>query len=76
MGNYSKKLVEFCCSRVLSRMCCNVEELINNGVFSQFTFDMMHAWEMPNSEDEVSYTVGPQSHLQNIYALCAFRSSD
>ncbi|KAH7855110.1 hypothetical protein Vadar_021343 [Vaccinium darrowii] len=56
MGDYSRKLVEYCSSRALSRMCCNIEELINDGMFSRFTFDMMLAWEMPSSEDEESYT--------------------
>ncbi|KAG5556243.1 hypothetical protein RHGRI_006747 [Rhododendron griersonianum] len=72
MGDYSKKLVEFCCSRALSRMCCNVEELINNGVFSRFTFDMMPAWEMPNSEDEESYTVGIFRVRENTMDRCTY----
>ncbi|GFY98032.1 ArgH [Actinidia rufa] len=56
MGEYSRKLVEFCCLKALISMCCNIEELINNGSFSRFTFDMMRAWERPSYEDEESYT--------------------
>ncbi|GFZ09318.1 ArgH [Actinidia rufa] len=56
MGEYSRKLVEFCCSKALISMCCNIEELINNESFNRFTFEMMRAWERPSYEDEESYT--------------------
>ncbi|KAL6560150.1 hypothetical protein OROHE_006388 [Orobanche hederae] len=54
MGGYSKKLVEFCCSRALTVVCGSIDETISNGSFSRFTFDMMLAWEMPSSSDEES----------------------
>ncbi|KAG8376419.1 hypothetical protein BUALT_Bualt09G0061500 [Buddleja alternifolia] len=56
MDNYSKKLVEFCCSKALTIMCGTIDETISDGSFSRFTFDMMLAWEMPGLEDEKSYT--------------------
>ncbi|KAL6507821.1 hypothetical protein OROGR_024016 [Orobanche gracilis] len=54
MGGYSKKLVEFCCSRALTVICGSIDETIRDGSFSRFTFDMMLAWEMPSSLDEES----------------------
>ncbi|XP_071688331.1 uncharacterized protein [Rutidosis leptorrhynchoides] len=57
LGGYSRKLVEYCSSKVLNEMCRNnVEDLIKEGVFSRFTFDMMLAWEMPSYVDEESHT--------------------
>ncbi|KAK6139753.1 hypothetical protein DH2020_026513 [Rehmannia glutinosa] len=56
MGGYSKKLVEFCCSRALTVTCGAIDETISDGSFSRFTFDMMLAWEMPSSADEESHT--------------------
>ncbi|CAA3019227.1 uncharacterized protein LOC111411764 [Olea europaea subsp. europaea] len=56
MTGYSKKLVEFCCSKVLPVMCVNIDENICDGSFNRFTFDMMSAWEMPSSAEEDSYT--------------------
>lgn len=49
---YSRKFVEFCCSKVIGIMCSEVGEQIGDGSFSRFTFDMMLAWEMPDSADE------------------------
>ncbi|KAK6944190.1 Protein of unknown function DUF639 [Dillenia turbinata] len=54
-GNYSKRLVEFCSRKALSDLCCNIEEKIADGSFSRFTFDMMLAWETPNSQVEESH---------------------
>ncbi|KAI3738437.1 hypothetical protein L2E82_28469 [Cichorium intybus] len=56
MGGYSRKLVEYCAAKVLNEMCRNLEEVIREGVFSRFTFDMMLAWEIPGSADEESLT--------------------
>ncbi|KAA8518372.1 hypothetical protein F0562_015745 [Nyssa sinensis] len=56
INGYSRKLVEFCCSKSLSEMCCNIDETIGDGSLSRFTFDMMLAWETPASTDEESYT--------------------
>ncbi|XP_027351133.1 uncharacterized protein LOC113862232 [Abrus precatorius] len=51
-GNYCRKLVEFCSGKVLSNMCHNIEENINDGSFSRLTYDMMLAWERPSYYDE------------------------
>ncbi|KAK4720476.1 hypothetical protein R3W88_010709 [Solanum pinnatisectum] len=56
MEGYSRKLVEFCCSKALTDMCSKLqEEMINNGDFIRFTFDMMLAWEIPSSTEEETY---------------------
>ncbi|MCD9640499.1 hypothetical protein HAX54_025852 [Datura stramonium] len=52
MGGYSRKLVEFCCSKALTDMCSKLQEMIDNGDFIRFTFDMMLAWEMSSSAEE------------------------
>ncbi|XP_075089461.1 uncharacterized protein LOC107816105 [Nicotiana tabacum] len=52
MEGYSRKLVEFCCSKALIDMCSELEETIDDGSFIRFTFDMMLAWEMPTSAEE------------------------
>ncbi|XP_056688788.1 uncharacterized protein [Spinacia oleracea] len=53
MGEYSRKLVEFCSSKALRQgPAC---ESISDSSFSRFTFDMMLAWQMPSSADEESY---------------------
>lgn len=58
MGGYSRKLVEFCSSKALNEMCCNIGEKISDGSFNRFTFDMMIAWEKPSLEEvEDLYTV-------------------
>ncbi|KAK9170175.1 hypothetical protein Syun_002315 [Stephania yunnanensis] len=50
---YSRKLVEYCSSRALYSICCyNMEEKINDGSFSRFSYDMMLAWERPSSADD------------------------
>ncbi|XP_052199501.1 uncharacterized protein LOC127806321 [Diospyros lotus] len=56
MGDYSRKLVEFCCSKAICSMCSNIEQMISSGSFSRFTFDMMLAWQMHSSDQEESYT--------------------
>ncbi|XP_025014310.2 uncharacterized protein LOC8282370 isoform X2 [Ricinus communis] len=54
ISGYSKKFVEFCCSKVIREECKYIEEKISDGSFSRFTFDAMRAWEMPSSQDEES----------------------
>ncbi|OVA00886.1 Protein of unknown function DUF639 [Macleaya cordata] len=54
--DYARKLVEFCSSKALNNICSNIAEKIEDGSFSRFTFDMMLAWERPNSSDEASYS--------------------
>ncbi|EOY10520.1 Uncharacterized protein TCM_025858 [Theobroma cacao] len=56
VGDYSRKLVEFCSSKALIKLCQNIEERISNASFSRFTYDMMLAWEKPNAVDEESQT--------------------
>ncbi|XP_058740104.1 uncharacterized protein LOC131612324 [Vicia villosa] len=51
-GNYCKNLVEFCSGKVLSDMCCKLEEEINNGSFGRLSFDIMLAWERPSYYDD------------------------
>nr|XP_017250670.1 PREDICTED: uncharacterized protein LOC108221292 [Daucus carota subsp. sativus] len=51
-GDYSRKLVEFCCSRALIDMCCNIQEQISDGSFTRLSFDIMLAWENPSSTDQ------------------------
>nr|TKR90785.1 hypothetical protein D5086_0000228710 [Populus alba] len=55
IGDYSRKLVEFCCSKALTVECPHIQEKIIDGSFSRLTFDMMLAWEMPTSQDEESH---------------------
>ncbi|KAK4282102.1 hypothetical protein QN277_013517 [Acacia crassicarpa] len=56
-GNYSQKLVEFCSERALiSDMGNGIQEKINDGSFSRFTFDLMLAWERPSYYDEDQQT--------------------
>lgn len=57
MGCYSRKLVEFCCSRALTDVCSKLEETLVDGSFSRITFDMMLAWQMPSSADEDRHSV-------------------
>lgn len=46
---YSRKLVEFCCSKALIEECKFIEDKITDGSFSRFTFDSMLAWDSPSS---------------------------
>ncbi|KAH0692134.1 hypothetical protein KY285_019231 [Solanum tuberosum] len=55
MERYSRKLVEFCCSKALTDMCNKLQEMIDNGDFIRFTFDMMLAWEIPSSTEEETH---------------------
>ncbi|OWM91188.1 hypothetical protein CDL15_Pgr000131 [Punica granatum] len=51
-SGYSRKFVEVCSSKALSKMCERVGENFTDGSFSRLTYDMMLAWEMPSSSDE------------------------
>lgn len=57
VGTYSKKFVEFCNSKVTSRVCENILERIKDGSFTRLTFDMMLAWQQPDADDNESYKV-------------------
>ncbi|KAF8046830.1 hypothetical protein N665_3389s0003 [Sinapis alba] len=55
-GTYSKKFVEFCNSKVVSRVCDqNIPERIKDGSFTRLTFDMMLAWQQPDANDNESH---------------------
>ncbi|KAG4915693.1 hypothetical protein JHK87_053250 [Glycine soja] len=56
MGNYCRKLVEFCSGKAVSELCHNIEGNINDGSFSRLTYDMMLAWERPSYYDEEDTT--------------------
>ncbi|XP_075097412.1 uncharacterized protein LOC107789737 isoform X3 [Nicotiana tabacum] len=56
MEGYSRKLVEFCCSKALTDICSKLEETLVDGSFSRIMFDMMLAWETPSSADEERHT--------------------
>ncbi|XP_071938618.1 uncharacterized protein [Coffea arabica] len=70
LHGYSRKLVEYCCSKVLKNLCNSMHERVSDGSFSRFTFDMMLAWEMPNSTDEESYMecVAKERQDRKVYA--------
>ncbi|KAL3573848.1 hypothetical protein D5086_024461 [Populus alba] len=63
IGDYSRKLVEFCCSKALTVECPHIQEKIIDGSFSRLTFDMMLAWEMPTSQDEESHMVNEEPSI-------------
>ncbi|CAH2061575.1 unnamed protein product, partial [Thlaspi arvense] len=50
-GTYSKKFVEFCNTKVMSRVCQNIPERIKDSSFTRLTFDMMLAWQQPDAND-------------------------
>ncbi|KAH0468222.1 hypothetical protein IEQ34_003255 [Dendrobium chrysotoxum] len=58
VDNYSRRLVEFCSSKAIERICSEIGEKISDGDFSRFTFDMMLAWQIPSNTDEESYLEG------------------
>ncbi|CAL1382268.1 unnamed protein product [Linum trigynum] len=65
-GEYSKKFVEFCCSKALRQVCQFIEEKIVDGSFSRFTFDMMRAWETPTCQQEQSLEENVGKSLQDM----------
>ncbi|XP_047318745.1 uncharacterized protein LOC124922063 [Impatiens glandulifera] len=56
LDDYSRKLIEYCCSKALCVMCPEIEERIDDGSFGRFTFNIMLAWETPSAaaDDEES----------------------
>lgn len=59
VGNYSRKLVEFCSLQALQIITSHdIGEKINDGSLSRFTFDMMLAWETPTPSDQQVTMVG------------------
>ncbi|XP_019085073.1 PREDICTED: uncharacterized protein LOC104715890 [Camelina sativa] len=77
-GTYSKKFVEFCNSKVTSRVCENILERIKDGSFSRLTFDMMLAWQQPDADDKESYreAVGKESEDKRIQATLSPEQDD
>ncbi|KAH1214889.1 hypothetical protein GmHk_13G036154 [Glycine max] len=60
IGNYCRKLVEFCSGEAVSELCHNIEGNINVGSFSRLIYDMMLAWERPSYYNEEDTTIGRQ----------------
>ena len=57
-GIYARKFIEFCSAKGVNELSQNnIEEKIADGIFSRFTFDMMLAWEVPDSAKEESFAV-------------------
>ncbi|CAE6001153.1 unnamed protein product [Arabidopsis arenosa] len=77
-GTYSKKFVEFCNSKVTSRVCENILERIKDGSFTRLTFDMMLAWQQPDADDKESYreAVGKESEDKRIQATLSPEQDD
>ncbi|AEC07214.1 ArgH (DUF639) [Arabidopsis thaliana] len=77
-GTYSKKFVEFCNSKVTSRVCENILERIKDGSFTRLTFDMMLAWQQPDADDNESYkeAVGKESEDKRIQATLSPEQDD
>ncbi|XP_020591575.1 uncharacterized protein LOC110032324 isoform X2 [Phalaenopsis equestris] len=58
VDNCSRSFVEFCSSKAIEKLCCEIGEKISHGKFTRFTFDMMLAWQFPsNKDEEYSYSV-------------------
>ncbi|KAM3269567.1 hypothetical protein P3S67_030449 [Capsicum chacoense] len=70
MEGYSRKLVEFCCSKGLTDVCSKLEETLVDGSFSRITFDMMLAWEMPSSADEERHSECVAKEKEDRKATC------
>ncbi|XP_074580392.1 uncharacterized protein LOC141836766 [Curcuma longa] len=54
VDNFSRRLVEFCCSKAIAVICPEIGRRISDGSISRFTYDMMLAWETPSSTDSES----------------------
>ncbi|XVF42593.1 hypothetical protein PTKIN_Ptkin01aG0376500 [Pterospermum kingtungense] len=69
-SSYSRKLVQFCSSKALIKLCQNIEERICNGSYSRFTYDMMLAWQTPSAVDEESQTesIAKENNDRKIHA--------
>nr|VDD13058.1 unnamed protein product [Brassica rapa] len=77
--SYSKKFVEFCNSKVATRVCDqNIPERIKDGSFTRLTFDMMLAWQQPDADDNESHqeAVGKESEDKRIQATLAPEQDD
>ncbi|CAN6900869.1 unnamed protein product [Brassica oleracea] len=77
-ATYSKKFVEFCDSKAMSRVCQNIPERIKDGSFTRLTFDMMLAWQQPDVNDNESHleAVGKESEDNRIQATLSPEQDD
>lgn len=66
VDGYSRKLVEFCSSRVLGSLCRDGAEKVADPSFNRLTFDMMLAWECPGCNHEEPLLVSIFSFLHKI----------
>ncbi|CAN6900469.1 unnamed protein product [Brassica oleracea] len=74
----SRKFVEFCDSKAMSRVCQNIPERIKDGSFTRLTFDMMLAWQQPDVNDNESHleAVGKESEDNRIQATLSPEQDD
>ncbi|ESQ46081.1 hypothetical protein EUTSA_v10000626mg [Eutrema salsugineum] len=78
-GTYSRKFVEFCNSKMMSRLCDqNIPERIKDGSFTRLTFDMMLAWQQPDAHDNDSHleAVGKESEDKRIQSTLSPEQDD
>ncbi|KAG4958218.1 hypothetical protein JHK87_034851 [Glycine soja] len=68
IGNYCRKLVEFCSGEAVSELCHNIEGNINVGSFSRLIYDMMLAWERPSyyNEEDTTENVAKEKEERKI----------
>ncbi|CDY66822.1 BnaC08g49250D, partial [Brassica napus] len=74
----SRKFVEFCDSKAMSRVCQNIPERIKDGSFTRLTLDMMLAWQQPDVNDNESHleAVGKESEDNRIQATLSPEQDD
>lgn len=65
VDSYSRRLVEFCCSKAIAAICPEIGLKISDGSISRFTYDMMLAWESPSSTDSEPSLVWPRFNLHS-----------
>ncbi|CAN7096053.1 unnamed protein product [Brassica rapa subsp. narinosa] len=77
-GTYSRKFVEYCNSKAMSRVCQNIPERIKDGSFTRLTFDMMRAWQQPDFNDNEFdlEAVGKESEDKRIQATLSPEQDD
>ncbi|CAF2049903.1 unnamed protein product [Brassica napus] len=77
-GTYSRKFVEYCNSKAMSRVCQNIPERIKDGSFTRLTFDMMLAWQQPDVNDNEFdlEAVGKESEDKRIQATLSPEQDD
>ncbi|CAA7044815.1 unnamed protein product [Microthlaspi erraticum] len=77
-GTYSRKFVEFCNTKMMTRVCQNIPERIKDGSFTRLTFDMMLAWQQPDADNNESHleAVGKESEDKRIQATLSPEQDD